>query len=148
MRESDLTSPNIGGKGYHLRRIMAQAISQLQVNAYANGKHPSSVGLSAFLTEALAASDALLPVVPVLAFTPTAKTYSIAAGETAGPTLAVGGSEGIVSYASDDTDVATVDPVTGEVTGLVEGTANITATITASGGYLTTTKVYVATVGV
>ncbi|MCL2004446.1 MAG: YDG domain-containing protein, partial [Oscillospiraceae bacterium] len=38
------------------------------------------------------------------------------------------GGEGAITYASDDTDVATVDPTTGEVTIVGAGTATITAT--------------------
>lgn len=62
MREIDLPSPNIGGKGHHLRRIAAQAISYIQVQAPARGgTHPSATTLRAFFSEcanALTAFDA------------------------------------------------------------------------------------------
>ena len=62
MRETDLPSPNIGGKGYHLRRIAAQAISQLEVSAPAyGGSHPSATSLAAFFNAAKAAADAIKP---------------------------------------------------------------------------------------
>lgn len=61
MRESSLPSPDIGGKGHHLRRIAAQAISQLEVVApkYAGGKHPSATKLRAFFS---ACANALIPI--------------------------------------------------------------------------------------
>lgn len=61
MRESDLPSPAIGGKGHHLRRIAANAISQLQISAtgYSDGKHPAATSLRAFFS---AAADALTPI--------------------------------------------------------------------------------------
>lgn len=59
MREFDLPSPNIGGKGHHLRRIAAQAISYLQVNAPAyGGTHPNANPLRAFFS---ACADACAP---------------------------------------------------------------------------------------
>ncbi len=148
MRESDLPSPMIGGKGHHLRRITAQSISSLQVNAAAyGGKHPAAVTLAAFLTASLGAVNALMPVAPTgVVFTPTAKTYSIAAGKAAGPTLSKGGSGGKVTYFSATPAVAAVDPATGKVTPLTVGTSVITASIEASGGYLAATKTYLATV--
>lgn len=61
MRETDLPSPGIGGKGHHLRRIAANAISQLQVVApnYPLGQHPSATTLRAFFS---ACANALIPI--------------------------------------------------------------------------------------
>lgn len=148
MRESDLPSPGIGGKGHHLRRIAAQAISQLEISAPAyGGSSPASVALSAFFAACKAGADALAPVAPTLAFTPTAKSYSIAAGAgQAGPALSTGGSGGAVTYSSGTPANATVNPATGAVTPLIAGTSVITATIAANGGYLGTTQTYIATV--
>lgn len=148
MRESDLPSPDIGGKGHHLRRIAAMAINQITVNASAyGGRHPAATTLSAFFAACKTASDLMLPVAPTMTFTPTAKTYSIAAGAAqVGPVLNTGGSGGTVSYASSDPTKGTVNATTGAFTPLVAGTTTITATITANGGYLGTTKTYVATV--
>lgn len=63
MREATLPSPNIGPRGYHLRRIAAQAISQLEVVAarYADGKHPDAGALADFFAACKAAADALKP---------------------------------------------------------------------------------------
>jgi hypothetical protein len=147
MRESDLPSPDIGGKGFHLRRITAQAISQLQVGNYGNGRHPAAVALSAFFAAAKAAADALLPAAPTTSFTPTAKTYTIAGGAAqAGPTLAKGGSDGAVTYTSATPSVATVNSATGAINPISAGTSVITAAIAASGGYLAATRTYTATV--
>lgn len=59
MRETDLPSPRIGGKGHHLRRISAQAISQLEISApaYPNGQHPSATDLATFFAACKAAVD-------------------------------------------------------------------------------------------
>jgi uncharacterized repeat protein (TIGR02543 family) len=62
----------------------------------------------------------------------------VATGEEAGSS---------VTYASDDTSVATVDPVSGEVTILKAGTAVITATASATTDYAVATDSYTLTVG-
>lgn len=61
MIESALPSPKIGARGYHLRRIAAQSISQLEVSAraYTGGVHPDAATLKAFFT---ACADALTPI--------------------------------------------------------------------------------------
>lgn len=61
MRETSLPSPDIGGKGHHLRRIAAQAISQLEVVApnYPGGLHPSATTLRAFFS---ACANACIPM--------------------------------------------------------------------------------------
>lgn len=51
MRETDLPSPGIGGKGHQLRRDAARAISQLEIASTgynAGGTHPAGSGLRAF----------------------------------------------------------------------------------------------------
>lgn len=59
MREFDLPSPNIGSKGYHLRRVAANAVSYIQVNAKAfGGTHPNATALRAFFS---ACADSLIP---------------------------------------------------------------------------------------
>lgn len=52
MRESSLPSPGIGPNGYHLRRVAAKAISDIQRIApkYAGGKHPNATKLRAFFS--------------------------------------------------------------------------------------------------
>lgn len=146
MRETALPSPKIGARGHHLRRLVALAVSSLQTAAYSNGRHPAAVTLSAFLASAKTATDLLLPVAPVLAFTPSAKSYSIAAGPTAGPALAVGGYLGSPIYSSATPAKATVNSATGVVTGVATGTSVITATVPARGGFLGATQTYIATV--
>lgn len=146
MRETDLPSPGIGGKGHHLRRIAVNAISALEIGQYGNGKHPQATVLSAFFAACKAAADALLPAVSVPTFTPTAKSYSLAAGATAGPVLNAGGHTGVPVYSSATPAVATVNASTGVVTAVASsGTSVITATFPANGGYALTTKTYVAT---
>jgi hypothetical protein len=63
MRETALPSPNIGSRGYHLRRVATQVISQLEVAAtfYPDGKHPAAATLADFFTAAKAAVDAIKP---------------------------------------------------------------------------------------
>jgi len=62
LRETDLPSPNIGSRGYHLRRVMAQAISQLEIAAehYPNGEHPSAQAFTDFLNAAKSKVDTLV----------------------------------------------------------------------------------------
>ena len=62
MRESDLPSPKIGGRGHHLRRVAALAISQLEIAAPGyGGKHPAAADLAAFFDACKTAADALKP---------------------------------------------------------------------------------------
>lgn len=60
MREASLPSPGIGSCGYHLRRVAAKAISQVQSAArhYPDGKHPEATQLRAFFS---ACADSLIP---------------------------------------------------------------------------------------
>ncbi len=62
MRETDLPSPNIGSRGYHLRRVASLALSQMEIAApyYQNGKHPDAAALKAFF---VACADAVTPMV-------------------------------------------------------------------------------------
>lgn len=149
MRESDLPSPSIGGKGHHLRRISANAIGQIEIAAtgYSNGRHPQAQKLKDYFDACSAALTNLVPVAPTLAFTPTSKSYSLAAGANqAGPTLNKGGSEGVVTYTSGTPATCTVDPKTGAITPVATGTSVITASVADSGGFLAATKTYTATV--
>lgn len=61
MREKSLPSPGIGSCGYHLRRVAAKAISQIETAArhYAGGKHPEATQLRAFFS---ACADSLIPL--------------------------------------------------------------------------------------
>lgn len=149
MRETDLPSPGIGGKGHHLRRIAANAISQMAVAGpkYTTQQHPAAAALKAFFDACSAACALLDLITPVISFTPTSKAYSIASGATAGPTLAKGGSAGAAVYTSSDVTKATVNSSTGAVTGVAVGTCTITATVAANGAYRQGIGTYVATIG-
>ncbi len=59
MREDQLPSPDIGQRGYHLRRASALAISQVQIAAsyYPSGKHPDAATLRAFFLACATAVD-------------------------------------------------------------------------------------------
>lgn len=61
MREASLPSPGTGNNGYHLRRVAAKAISDIQKVApkYAGGVHPNASTLRAFFS---ACADSLAPV--------------------------------------------------------------------------------------
>jgi len=50
MQEASLPSPDIGAKGYHLRRMAANVISQLEIVAmsYPNGAAPGASKVVAF----------------------------------------------------------------------------------------------------
>ncbi len=56
--------------------------------------------------------------------------------------------DGIVTYSSDNTEVATVDATTGEVTILKEGTAKITAIVADGKNYTYATKTVSYTIGI
>lgn len=150
MIETALPSPLIGGKGHHLRRLLANVISDLEITAPAyGGRHPAAVTLKATLDAAVTAVTALLPVTDgTMAFAPTAKSYSIAAGAAqAGPVLSrASGNDGVVNYTSGTPANATVNAATGQVTPLIAGTSVITATTPAYGGFAQSTKTYVATI--
>lgn len=64
MQEATLPSPQIGARGFHLRRVAVSAISQLEIVArnYPNGKHPDAAALKAFFD---ACSAAIAPFVVV-----------------------------------------------------------------------------------
>jgi hypothetical protein len=72
MIDTSLPYPNIGGKGHHLRRIAAQAISYIEINA-ANytgavgvaGRHPAADELKAFFDACSAAVTAYVQSAPV-----------------------------------------------------------------------------------
>jgi hypothetical protein len=63
MRETALPSPNIGGRGHHLRRVAAQAISQIEVIApnYPGGLHPQATDLRNFF---IACANSLIDETP------------------------------------------------------------------------------------
>ena len=52
MRESNLPSPNIGATGFHLRRVAAKAISEIQSTCSRTGEstHPNANELRAFFS--------------------------------------------------------------------------------------------------
>lgn len=148
MRDKDLPTPNIGHKGWALRRSAVVALGHLQSSRdRLNKRHPQAAALSAFFAACKAASDAMLAVAPTVSFTPSSKSYSLAAGAAqAGPALARGGYTGRVEYSSATPAKATVDALTGAVTPVATGTSVITATFPAAGGFLAATVTYVATV--
>lgn len=61
MREASLPSPGTGKTGYHLRRVAAKAISDLQKIApkYVGGTHPAATNLRKFFS---ACADSLIPI--------------------------------------------------------------------------------------
>lgn len=61
MREASLPSPGTGANGYHLRRVAAKSISDLQKVAakYVGGKHPNATKLRKFFS---ACADSLIPI--------------------------------------------------------------------------------------
>ena len=52
MKESTLPSPNIGSTGFHLRRVAAKAISEIQTTCARSGEstHPNASTLRAFFS--------------------------------------------------------------------------------------------------
>lgn len=62
MREADLPSPGTGSNGFHLRRVAAKAISDIQRVApkYPLANHPSAPALKAFFDACSAELDAFI----------------------------------------------------------------------------------------
>ena len=60
MREASLPSPGTGTTGYHLRRVAAKSISDIQKIApkYVGGTHPNATKLRKFFS---ACADSLIP---------------------------------------------------------------------------------------
>lgn len=148
MRTENLPSPGIGPMSLELRKIAAQALSRLETVAprYTNGANPAGTALATFFTACATAATETAKQAPAATFTPAAKTYSIAAGATAGPTLAKGGSTGAATYTSLNPAVATVNSATGAVTGVSVGSALIQVDIAGDATYKAWTRVYTATV--
>lgn len=139
MIESNLPSPNVGSRGYHLRRVAANVISQLEVTAqgYPNGASPSAAEVKAFFDACSAAAATAGKANPVMTLTPA--TASIAVAGTQQLTVGKGGSSGAVTYSSSDTAVATVNG-SGLVTGVAAGTAVITANMAEGTAHKAATK--------
>lgn len=149
MQDYELPSPDIGGKGFHLRRIAANAITQNEISAlnYTGGVHPSRTVFAKFFASCLDAVLGSNYITPMLAFTPDFKSYSIAGGAAqAGPALALDGSAGAVTYTSSDVTKATVNSATGAITPLVAGTTRIVASIAATATYRAFSRSYLATI--
>lgn len=128
MQEASLPSPDTGANGFHLRRVAAKCISQLEVVAgnYPNGQHPGAAKLAAFFDACrLAALETGKQNVPAT-LTPAMSTG--VAGSTQQLTLGKGSSTGAVTYSSSNPAVATVNS-SGLVTRVAAGSAVITARI-------------------
>lgn len=59
MREASLPSPDVGSSGFHLRRIAAKAISDIEIVAprYPTGEHPKATPLREFFLACAAALE-------------------------------------------------------------------------------------------
>lgn len=130
MQEANLPSPNLGAKGYHLRRIAANAISHLEVvaQAYADGAAPDADDLVTFFTTCAAAAATTGKPAPVVGLTAAGNATSVEVGKTLQLTFAKGGSSGAVTYSTSDATKATVN-ASGLVTGVATGPVTITATM-------------------
>lgn len=83
----------------------------------------------------------------ILFFTETSYEKSFG-DEPFSPTIVRAGSTGAITYASDNTDVATVDATTGVVTIVGAGTATITTTLPADDNFTEATAEFIVTVSV
>lgn len=83
------------------------------------------------------------PITP--SFAP-ASVDVVRGNNVAAPDLSGNTGSGTVTYASGDTDIATVDENTGEVTGVAVGSTTITATIAATATYLGNTATFTVNV--
>lgn len=128
MKEANLPSPGVGQRGFHLRRLMAQIISDLQIreDKTDNGVAPAAADLLAFMNACNAAIATTGKAKPVLTLTPANSTGAVASTQQL--TLGKGGSSGAATYTSSNPAVATVN-ASGLVTRVATGTAVITASV-------------------
>lgn len=150
MRESELPSPDVGGKGFNLRKTAASTISAMEVTAnnYSDGRHPKAAALKAFFDACSAAADQLDHKKQVASFSASEITFHDGQANQVGPVLTKLGT-GAVTYRSSDTIVATVNPTTGAVTVSAphQGfTVTIYADIAGDGTYRPGTASYTATI--
>ncbi len=131
MQDHDLPSPDIGGKGFHLRRIAAQAISQQEISAsnYTGGQHPQAQTLAKFFAAAADAAYADGLIQPVFSATPQSITKTNGSGAAAGATIGKDGSSATLGFTSSNVGVATVHATTGFVTPVGVGTCWIIVTM-------------------
>lgn len=147
MKETDLPSPGIGSKAWHLRRLCAVTLSALQVTApkYAAGKHPQAAKLVTFFTACLAAATELNRSTPVTTFTTAGDATTLAVAATLATTFGKGGSTGAVTYTTSNAARATVN-ASGVITGVAAGAVTITATMAADANYRASAKSVTITV--
>jgi len=136
MREVDLPSPGIGSKSMHLRRIAANTISYMEVNAAKSvgGVASEGVKLKAFFDACAAAALELTKIMPLMSVTTAGGVKTVAVGATLATTVNKGGSAGAVTYSSSNTAVATVNS-SGVITGVAVGNVVITATMAGTATY-------------
>lgn len=145
MIEASLPSPNVGARGYHLRRIAAAVISQLEVTAisYPNGVSPSAAEVKAFFDACSAAAATTGKAIPAMTVTPA--SASIAVAGTQQLTVNKGGSSGALTYVSSNPAVATVNS-SGLVTGVAAGSATITVNMAEGSAHKAASKAAAITV--
>lgn len=125
MKEATLPSPGLSQRGFHLRRLMAQVISQCELDAdkRTTGASPHAAVLNTFLD----ACKAAVTETGKLRGAPTVSpaTADVIGTSTQQITAVDGGHDGVETFTSSDTAVATVNS-SGLVTGVAIGTASIT----------------------
>lgn len=143
MREDQLPSPGIGTRGFHLRRVAAAGLSDLQRGAASAGAaaHPSAVTLAAFFTACAAAATELSKTLPAATLVLNDVSEPESGGTTPTLTLNKGGSAGAATYSSSNTAVATVHATTGVITRVGDGTVQFTAAIAGTATYRAATAV-------
>lgn len=148
MQDHDLPSPDIGGKGFHLRRVAAQAISQQEISAvsYGGGQHPSAQTLAKFFAACSDAAYADGLITPILGATPQFLSKANGSGAAAGATIDKGGSAATAAFSSSNVGVATVNASTGFVTPVGVGTCRIIVTLPMTATYRAGTFSYPFTV--
>lgn len=128
MKEASLPSPKIGARGYHLRRMAANAISDLEKVApkYTNGINPNAAALKTFFDACSAAAASLAKTIAAMTFVTAGSATTVAVGATLATTVGKGGSSGAMTYITSDPLIATVN-ASGVITGVRTGDVTISA---------------------
>lgn len=123
------TTTEAANQAFTQRYVVEAGDGICGTNSFTITKSSSMTGSKEYLNKLIVANCALCTLIsPTLTYS-TSTLYVDPAPTTATPTLTGYYGSPTITYASSNTDVATVNETTGEVTAVAPGTATITATI-------------------
>lgn len=142
MKEASLPSPGVGSKSMHLRRIMANAISAIEISApkYTDGIHPSATSFLAFLNACVAVVNDYTKTLAEVVFGTAGDATTVAMGTTLATSLDKDSHDDTAGYTSDDTGIATIHATTGVITPVDLGVATVNAVLEETATFRAVTK--------